>query len=158
MSILTLVFFIKDDCILLGYKKRGFGAGRWNGFGGKVESNESIEAAAKREAIEECGLTIKSLEKRAIHEFSFEGKPDVLEVHTFLVTSWDGELIETEEMKPEWFHFGAIPYASMWPDDELWLPRFLAGECLKTTFLFGEKDAVLQYDVQRVTKEALDNK
>jgi 8-oxo-dGTP pyrophosphatase MutT (NUDIX family) len=34
--------------ILLGMKKRGFGAGKWNGFGGKLEENESNEAAAKR--------------------------------------------------------------------------------------------------------------
>jgi len=30
-------------------KKRGFGQGKWNGFGGKVEPNESIEQAAIRE-------------------------------------------------------------------------------------------------------------
>ena len=34
--------------ILLGMKKRGFGSGKWNGFGGKVEPNETIEEAAKR--------------------------------------------------------------------------------------------------------------
>ena len=44
------------NTILLGYKKRGFGAGMYNGFGGKVESGESIEAGAQRELLEECGL------------------------------------------------------------------------------------------------------
>lgn len=34
--------------ILLGMKKRGLGSGKWNGFGGKVEPNETIEEAAKR--------------------------------------------------------------------------------------------------------------
>ncbi|CAN0403706.1 unnamed protein product, partial [Ectocarpus sp. 8 AP-2014] len=43
--------------ILLGMKKRGFGEGKWNGFGGKVESGESVEEAAKRELMEEAGLT-----------------------------------------------------------------------------------------------------
>jgi len=28
--------------MLLGLKKRGFGKDKWNGFGGKVEANESI--------------------------------------------------------------------------------------------------------------------
>jgi 8-oxo-dGTP pyrophosphatase MutT (NUDIX family) len=32
-------------------KKRGFGAGYYNGFGGKVEPGESIEQAAQREVI-----------------------------------------------------------------------------------------------------------
>lgn len=34
--------------ILLGYKKRGLGASKWNGFGGKVEINENIVDAAIR--------------------------------------------------------------------------------------------------------------
>lgn len=34
--------------ILLGMKKRGFGVGKWNGFGGKIEENETTEEGAKR--------------------------------------------------------------------------------------------------------------
>ncbi len=41
-----------ESNILLGLKKRGFGSGKWNGFGGKVEANESIEEAAKRYSID----------------------------------------------------------------------------------------------------------
>jgi len=37
-KILTLAFIYKGEKVLLGYKKRGFGEGRWNGFGGKVQS------------------------------------------------------------------------------------------------------------------------
>ena len=33
----TLVLLVRDGRALLGMKKRGFGAGKWNGFGGKVE-------------------------------------------------------------------------------------------------------------------------
>jgi len=47
-KLLTLVFIIEPDRILLGMKKRGFGAGWWNGFGGKVQPDETIEEAAKR--------------------------------------------------------------------------------------------------------------
>ena len=47
-KILTLAFVRRSGDILLGYKKRGFGAGKWNGFGGKVEIGETIEDAAKR--------------------------------------------------------------------------------------------------------------
>ena len=47
-KLLTLVFVFNGGKILLGMKKRGFGAGRWNGFGGKVDSTETIEAGAKR--------------------------------------------------------------------------------------------------------------
>lgn len=44
----TLAFIRDGNNILLGMKKRGFGAGRWNGFGGKVDADETILQAAKR--------------------------------------------------------------------------------------------------------------
>ncbi len=47
-QILTLVLVTNDNQILLGLKKRGHGMGFWNGFGGKVESGETIEKAAQR--------------------------------------------------------------------------------------------------------------
>ena len=36
------MFLVERDSILLGMKKRGFGVGKYNGFGGKVEKDESI--------------------------------------------------------------------------------------------------------------------
>ena len=33
-KILTLLMVVQDGKVLLGYKKRGFGEGMWNGFGG----------------------------------------------------------------------------------------------------------------------------
>ena len=47
-KVLTLVFVQNDNKTLLGLKKRGFGKGRWNGFGGKVEKGETIVEGAKR--------------------------------------------------------------------------------------------------------------
>jgi ADP-ribose pyrophosphatase YjhB (NUDIX family) len=45
----TLSFLIKDNKVLLAQKKRGFGVGKWNGVGGKKNSDETIEQTAKRE-------------------------------------------------------------------------------------------------------------
>lgn len=47
-KLLTLVLVVQPGKVLLGMKKRGFGAGKWNGFGGKVEPGETIEAGARR--------------------------------------------------------------------------------------------------------------
>lgn len=47
-KLLTLVLVVQPGRVLLGMKKRGFGAGRWNGFGGKVQPGEAIEEAARR--------------------------------------------------------------------------------------------------------------
>jgi len=45
---MTLAFIIKSDEVLLGMKNRGMGKGKWNGFGGKKEPNETVFDAAKR--------------------------------------------------------------------------------------------------------------
>lgn len=150
-KILTLCLVRQGDRVLLGMKKRGFGAGRWNGFGGKVEAGEAIEAAAKRETEEECGVIITEMEKVGIHEFEFADKRgEILEVHVFRVDAWQGEPEETEEMRPQWFTIDAVPYDEMWPDDIHWLPVFLAGKKFRTKFLFGEGDTVLENNVQEV--------
>ena len=55
----TLVFVLDEARgVLLGMKKRGFGVGLWNGFGGKVEAGESVVAAAARELSEEAGIAV----------------------------------------------------------------------------------------------------
>ncbi|MFA9262426.1 MAG: 8-oxo-dGTP diphosphatase [Undibacterium sp.] len=152
-KILTLALLTEDGRILLGMKKRGFGMGRWNGFGGKVHEGETIESGARRETEEECGITVTALEAVGIHEFSFVREPDeVLEVHVFRIDAYTGEPRETEEMKPAWFPVDAIPYDDMWPDDRLWIPTFLAGKKFRTRFLFGENDVVLEQDIQIVER------
>lgn len=148
-KLLTLVLIVKGKNILLGMKKRGFGAGRWNGFGGKVEPGESIEEAARRETKEECGVGITAMEEVGIHEFRFATKPDeILEVHVFRVKDYKWEPVETEEMRPQWFSVSDIPYDNMWPDDRLWIPMFLAGKKFRTSFLFGEGDVVLEQEIR----------
>jgi 8-oxo-dGTP diphosphatase/2-hydroxy-dATP diphosphatase len=141
-KILTLCIIAEPDRILLGMKKRGFGAGKWNGFGGKVGSDESIEDAAKREVFEECGLTVESMRPASILEFTFEGQGGILEVHLFLVHSWSGTVTESEEMKPQWFAIDSIPYAEMWPDDVFWLPSCLQGKICNGAFHFAADGSV----------------
>lgn len=147
-KLLTLTLATDGDRILLGMKKRGFGAGRWNGFGGKVQEGETIEAAAKRETIEECGIAITEMEQVGVHEFEFEKeRGTILEVHVFRIMGFTGTPAETEEMRPKWYPVDAIPYDDMWPDDRYWLPMFLDGKKFRTRFLFGEGDAVLEQSI-----------
>lgn len=142
-KILTLCVIHQHPRVLLGMKKRGFGAGKWNGFGGKVSFGESIEHAAKREMREEAGIELTHLYKVGIVDFEFQGNPEVLEVHIFRAESFLGEPIETEEMKPQWFHVDEIPYEHMWPDDKYWLPLFLAKKKFKGKTLFSDSHAIL---------------
>ena len=148
----TLCIVHQHPKILLGMKKRGFGAGRWNGFGGKLKEGESVEESAKREMREESGVEVKNLRKVGIIDFEFKGNPEILEVHIFRSDDFEGIPIESEEMKPQWFFIDEIPFASMWPDDIQWMPLFLKGKKFKGKFLFGELDVILEKELTEVTE------
>lgn len=150
MKRLTLCLIHQHPRILLGMKKRGFGEGKWNGFGGKVQEGESVEQAAHRELQEEVGIIASSLEHVGILTFEYPANPEPMEVHLFRVTDFAGEPIETEEMKPQWFPVDEIPFNEMWPDDIHWIPLFLAGKKFKGAFLFGESDVILRQSLEEV--------
>lgn len=135
-KVLTLCMVCEDERILLGMKKRGFGAGRWNGFGGKVEDGESIEEAARREMQEEVSIIPITMSKVGILEFAFQNDSPDLEVHIFKVTKYEGEPCESEEMRPQWFTWNEIPFTQMWVDDGYWIPFLQTNELFKGRFLF----------------------
>lgn len=142
-KVCTLLFLLRDDQVLLAMKKRGFGAGRWNGVGGKVEPGETLEAAAIRECQEEIEVTPKNLEKVGYHEFVFPDGTADMYVHIFVTREWEGEPAETEEMRPQWHPIIAIPYAEMWQDDVFWLPAVLLGHKLQGRFIFDKDENML---------------
>ncbi|PIU75127.1 MAG: DNA mismatch repair protein MutT [Candidatus Portnoybacteria bacterium CG06_land_8_20_14_3_00_39_12] len=131
-------------------KKRGFGAGRWNGFGGKVLPLEKVEDAMEREIQEEAGVELKDLRKVGIIDFEFKDNPEILQVHLFRSDDFFGEPIESEEMKPQWFHVDEIPFDDMWPDDRYWIPLFLSGKKFKGKFLFGKSDVISDKELVEV--------
>ncbi|XP_056870956.1 oxidized purine nucleoside triphosphate hydrolase isoform X1 [Takifugu flavidus] len=149
-KLLTLVMVVQPGKVLLGMKKRGFGAGRWNGFGGKVQSGESIEDAARRELLEESGLTVDTLEKVGNIKFEFVGDTELLDVHIFRADSYNGEPTESEEMKPQWFECHQIPFSQMWPDDILWFPLMLQKKKFLGYFKFQGHDVILSQTLEEV--------
>ena len=149
-TLLTLCLLYQHPNILLGMKKRGFGVGKWNGFGGKVLLTETIEEAARREVREEAGIEIKDLTKVGILDFIFTDRTEVLEVHVFKSEEFSGIVTESEEMKPQWFHIDEIPFDQMWPDDPFWMPLFLSGKKFKGAFSFGESDTILKQQLVEV--------
>jgi 8-oxo-dGTP pyrophosphatase MutT (NUDIX family) len=156
----SLCLFIKengdDKEILLAMKKRGFGKGRWNGVGGKLnlENGENVFDSAIRESFEEIGVKPESLEKFAVIDFyfpeEFKEKDFDQQVHVFLVKEWKGEPGETEEMMPKWFKIKEIPYDEMWDDDKYWLPYVLEGKKLKAKFVFDKKDKIVKKNIEIV--------
>lgn len=149
----TLLFLIKKSSggvvdICLAMKKRGFGKGRFNGVGGKVEEGEEIETAVRREAQEEVGVIVGDVVKCAELSFTFPHEPSFDQlVHVYMTDNFEGEPVETEEMNPSWLSTSNIPYGQMWPDDIFWLPHVLDGKKVQGRFVFGEGDVIQEKEV-----------
>jgi len=68
-------------------------------------------------------------------------------VTLFVLDNYTGKFEETEEMKPQWFALDAIPYASMWDDDAIWLPRLLSETAyLEYDFFFDENGKLMSHE------------
>lgn len=127
--------------VLLGYKKRGLGAGKVVGLGGHIEPGESAAGAAVREVKEESGLRVtpESLTRVASVTFLFPAHSSWdMDVEIFATADWAGEVAESDEISPRWFPVAALPYRRMWQDAAHWLPRVLAGERLTATFTYAD--------------------
>jgi len=142
----NLCFVVKDGRVLLIRKKRGLGAGKINGPGGKIEPGETALGAAIRETQEEIGVTPLAVEERGVLHFQFT---DGYSLHctVFVATDFEGEPIETIEAAPYWFAFDAIPFDEMWEDDRHWLPHVLAGKRFVAWFEF-DGDRMLSRDLR----------
>ena len=150
-KITTLGLVYKHPKLLLGMKKRGFGEGRWNGYGGKVNDDETIEESMIREMQEESGITPTKFEKRGVLYFEFKEIPDqIYEVNVFVIDEYEGKPIETEEMKPRWFDVNELPWKKMWSDDIHWYPLFFAGKHFKGNFLFDEEEKVIKHELKEI--------
>ncbi len=131
----TLMFIVKDGRILLIEKKRGLGAGKINGPGGKIDPGETALEAVIRETQEE--LLITPLGNRKIGElwFSMSDCPDIL-CHVYRADDHEGTPTETEEAVPVWTDVNEIPWHRMWEDDRHWLPLLLEETTFHGRFVF----------------------
>lgn len=154
MIIQTLGILVRNDNVLLGMKKRGFGVGWWNGFGGHLKEGESREACFRREALEETsdrenkGIILRDIEQTGLIYFHFPDKQ--VEVSIYYVHSYEGEPKESEEMRWQRFPISEIPYDKMWPADRHWIPLFLKGNKFTGDVHFDENKKVISHNIYPV--------
>ena len=141
--------------ILLGHKHRGFGAGFYNSFGGKLEAGETIPQSAQRELHEETGiqLPLAYMEDSRVGTlyFTFQDSAVEMVVHVFRVhvtTDASHEIDATssslkpkhyfvdpscirgcDEITPQWFDdWHIMPLHTMFADDSVWLVQLLSSD------------------------------
>jgi 8-oxo-dGTP diphosphatase len=131
----TLLFVIRDNQMLLIAKKRGLGAGKINGPGGRLASGEAPLQGAIREVQEELNVTPFGVQPCGELAFQFADGFSML-VYIFTATDCEGKPQETDEATPLWVPLTQIPYDSMWADDPIWFPLMLAGKHFQGRLLF----------------------
>lgn len=132
----TVLFVIRSGRILLIDKKRGLGAGKVNGAGGRLLDGETPIDAAIRECREELGITPLDVAKQG--ELLFQMTDGTaIRIHVFVARDCDGAPRETDEARPFWVAVDRIPYDRMWTDDRHWMPLLLAGRTFEARSLFS---------------------
>jgi 8-oxo-dGTP diphosphatase len=149
----TLVFVHRNGRLLLIHKKRGLGAGKLNGPGGRLEIGETLDACASREVREELRITPKGLEKRGELRFQFvDGY--AIHVHVYRASDFEGTPSETPEAIPHWVDEDQIPYDEMWEDDRIWLPLLIAGTRFDGRFIF-DGDSMVDHVLDVISSQVL---
>ena len=146
----TLVFVVRGDDILLIHKKRGIGAGKINGPGGRLDPGETALECAIREVQEELMVTPTGLHESGELRFQFTDGFSML-VYVFRATGIEGEPQETDEANPIWTPVSSIPYDRMWRDDRYWMPLLLEQIYFEGQFLF-EDDRLLDHNVRTFSR------
>ncbi len=151
----TLCFLVKGDEVLLAEKQRKIGAGRLNGYGGRVEpQDKDLLATNQREVFEEIGVAVTSVNKVGeitFHNPSDDGALKRMVVHIYTATEWDGEPIETDEMKKlGWYKIDKIDYDLFLSADRLFIPRILAGKHLKGKIEYNDDWTVKTAEIKEV--------
>ena len=148
LKIKNLCYIINDKGqALLQFKRRGFGVGKWNGPGGKVEPEETVEQSVIREVKEETGLEVNDLKKMAELEFYFENRQEWDNItYVYVAKNYSGEITANDEGELKWFKIDELPFSRMWDDDPHWLPKVLAGEFMKMKFYFDHEGKLLKHE------------
>ena len=134
----TLLFVVREGEVLLIRKKRGLGAGKINGPGGKLEAGETPEECAVRETEEE--LCVRATGVVEVGRLAFQFADGLsLYCHVFRAEGCAGEPQETEEAIPRWTGVAEVPFEEMWEDDREWFHHLLAGQRFLGFFDFAEE-------------------
>jgi len=155
MKVYTLGFLFKGNSIILAKKKRKFGAGKWNGYGGGVEEGENMEESLIREIEEECEVKVKieDCKKLGLANFYFENKFEANQkVYIYRIDKFEGEPKETDEMgKPEEFNTNEIPYNEMIIGDDKFIPFVVENKKFEGNVYFDKDgEELLQYEFNEI--------
>jgi len=123
----TLCFVVNGDDVLLMRRashKRVF-PNRYNGVGGHIERDEDPLTSAKREILEETGLTVHDLRLRAVYNID-AGEATGITLFVFIAVSNNRDVIPISEGTLHWIPKHEVLRFDLVEDLPMILPRLLA--------------------------------
>jgi 8-oxo-dGTP diphosphatase len=98
--------------------------GKYNGLGGKIDSDEDVVAAMRREIREEAGIEAEQLALRGTISWPGFGKQGQDWFgFIFRIDGWSGTPHKgNHEGQLQWVPIARLPELNMWESDRLWLP------------------------------------
>ena len=122
----TLSFILNGDDVLLMRRaahKRVF-PNRYNGVGGHIERDEDPLSSARREILEETGLTVRDLLLRAVYNID-AGEATGITLFVFTATSDSRDVTPNDEGTLHWIPRNRVTQFDLVEDLPLVLPRIL---------------------------------
>jgi 8-oxo-dGTP diphosphatase len=108
-------------------------AGRYNGFGGHVEIGEDPLSAARRELLEETGLTVSDQKLCGVVTVDTGDSPGI-GLFVFVGKSIEGSLEPSSEGTPAWLPLDDLAAFKLVDDLEFLIPQALKANSESTVF------------------------
>jgi 8-oxo-dGTP diphosphatase len=123
----TLIFLTRGDEILLlkGAPDKRLWAGLYNGIGGHIEQGEDVLSAARRELLEEAGLTPTNLRLCGTITIN-TGQDPGIGIYVFRGICPQSEIIPSREGTLEWAPISKISQMRLVEDLYQLIPRMLS--------------------------------
>ena len=150
----TLCYLEQNGCYLMLHRVRRAhdeNHDKWIGVGGKFEDGESPEDCARREVLEETGLTLTDYRYCGIITFVSD-QWETEYMHLFHATGFTGALRDCDEGVLEWVPIEQINALPAWEGDKLFLALMQQGRpffSLKLVYE-GERLAEAVLDGERI--------
>ena len=119
----TLCYLEQDGCYLMLHRVRKVhdeNHDKWIGVGGKFEDRESPEDCARREVLEETGLTLTDWRYCGIITFVSD-QWETEYMHLFHATGFTGALRDCDEGVLEWVPIEQVNALPSWEGDKIFL-------------------------------------
>lgn len=131
----TISFIVRQNAVLLIKlpSDRPGWSGRYNGVGGHVEIGEDPLSAARREVLEETGLTVPDQHLCGVVTVDTGDSPGI-GLFIFIGESIEGELAASSEGNPAWVPLDGLAEFQLVEDMEFLIPQALKAHSESTVF------------------------